>query len=199
MNRALITAAFLLALPAAALADDRALDAQQPKPAAPPAPEAQLQRRLDRMAEFLKLTDAQKASIKALHEKHEAGAPARRDAVQAAAKAFREAAQDPKVTTEQLRRLHQAAADARFEAMADRRAMQLEIRSLLTPDQREKAALLRGMGMGRQREHRMMMRGGRGPGFGPGMAPGMGRGMGPRRGQGFGPGQGGGFGGGLED
>jgi Spy/CpxP family protein refolding chaperone len=196
MNRTLLTAALLLALPAAALADDRAPDTQQPQR---PAPEAQLQRRMDRMAEALKLTEAQKASIKALHEKQQAGAKARRESAQAAAKAFREAAQDPKVSTEQLRRLHQAAADARFEAMAAHRSMMLEVRNLLSPEQREKAALLRGMGMERRREHRMMMRGERGPGFGPGRGPG--RGMGPRRGQGFGPGSGpgGGFGGGFDE
>lgn len=196
MNRALITAALTLLLPAAGIAGDRETDPQQPPP--PPAPEVRLQKRLDRMAEFLKLTEAQKASIKALHEKQQAGAQGRREAVQSAAKAFRDAAQDPKIGTDQLRRLHQAAADARFEALAAHRAMQMDIRALLTPEQREKAAVLRGMGLERRREDRMMMRGGRG--FGPGR---MDRGMGPRRGQGFGqgfgpgpqgaPGQGDGF------
>lgn len=186
MNRALLTAALLLALPAAAVADE---GAQQPPRPRDLAPEARLQQRMDRMAEFLKLTDAQKASIKALHEKQQAGAKARHEAVQAAAKAFREAAQDPKISTDQLRRLHQAAADARFEALAAHRAMLLEVRNLLTPEQREKAALLRGMGMERRREHRMMMRGERGPGFGKGMGRGPGGGM-ERRGPGFGGGEG---------
>ncbi|MFN8010222.1 MAG: Spy/CpxP family protein refolding chaperone [Holophagaceae bacterium] len=184
MKRALLTAALLLALPAAAVADE---GAQQPPRPRDLAPEARLQQRMDRMAEFLKLTDAQKASIKALHERQQAGAKARHETVQAAAKAFREAVQDPKISTDQLRRLHQAVADARFEALASRRAMMLDVRNLLTPEQREKAAVLRGMGMERRREHRMMMRGERGPGAGPGMGPGRGPG---RRGQGFGGGQG---------
>lgn len=190
MNRALLTSALLLALPAAAVADE---GAQQPSRPRDLAPEARLQQRMDRMAEFLKLTDAQKASIKALHEKQQAGAKARHEAVQAATKAFREAAQDPKISTDQLRRLHQAAADARFEALASRRAMMLEVRNLLTPEQREKAAVLRGMGLERRHEHRMMMSGerGQGPRFGQGMGPGRGPGGGMgRRGQGFGGGQG---------
>ena len=100
MKRALLTAALLLALPAAAVADE---GAQQPPRPRDLAPEARLQQRMDRMAEFLKLTDAQKASIKALHERQQAGAKARHETVQAAAKAFREAVQDPKISTDQLR------------------------------------------------------------------------------------------------
>jgi Spy/CpxP family protein refolding chaperone len=170
MNRTLITAALLFALPAAALAAPRVPE-DQPTPPAPPSQQERQHRRLERAAEFLKLTEAQKASIKAIHEKNRDGAKARRDTAQAAAKAFHEAARDPKVTTDQLRRLHQALADARFEAFSAHRSMQLEVRGLLSPEQREQAATLRGMVLGR-REGLMRMRGGRGQGMGPGFGPG---------------------------
>jgi Spy/CpxP family protein refolding chaperone len=136
-----------------------------------------MKRRLEFMAERLKLTEAQKASFKAIHEKHQASAKARRETVQAAAKAFREAARDPKVGTDQLRRFHQALADARFEAMAAQRAMKLELRALLSPEQREQAAELRGMAQARRHDRMQRQRG-----FGPG--PKMGLGMGQRQGMG---------------
>jgi Spy/CpxP family protein refolding chaperone len=181
MNRTLLTAALVIALPVAAFAAPRGTEDPQAKPSAPPAMQERMQHRMERAAEFLKLTDAQKASIKAIHEKNQDGAKTRREAAQAAGKAFREAAQDPKVSTDQLRRLHQAAADARFDALSTHRAMMLEIRNLLTPEQREKAATLRGMGLERRRERMMRMRGG--------PRDGMGRGMGHGRGEGFGPGR----------
>lgn len=176
MNRTLATAALLFALPAASLAAPRVPE-DQPKPPTPPSQQERQHRRLERAAEFLKLSEAQRASIKAIHEKNRDAAKVRRESAQAAAKAFHEAARDPKVTTDQLRRLHQAMADARFEAFSSHRAMQLEVRSLLTPEQREQAATLRGMALERRRER--LMRDHRGPGMGPGMGRGMREGRGP--------------------
>jgi Spy/CpxP family protein refolding chaperone len=173
MNRTLATAALLFALPAAALAAPRVPE-EQPKPPAPPSLQERAHRRLERASEFLKLSEAQRASIKAIHEKNRDAAKARRESAQAAAKAFHEAARDPKVTTDQLRRLHQAMADARFEAFSAHRAMRLEVRNLLTPEQREQAATLRGMALERRREGLMRLRGGRGPGMGQGSGPGRG-------------------------
>lgn len=167
MTRTLFTAALLLALPAAALAAPSAPEAQQARPAPQTLQERQ-DRRLEHMADFLKLSVDQKASIKAIHERNREAGKSRHEAARNAAKAFREASEDPKVNTDQLRRLHQAMADARFEAMAAQRTMRLEVRNLLSPEQREKAATLKGMGMERRRERMLRERGGRGPGMGEG-------------------------------
>jgi Spy/CpxP family protein refolding chaperone len=180
MNRARFLAPLLLAALTLPLA------AQAPPPPPPSGragqdPEA-MKRRQEFMAERLKLTEAQRASFKAIHEKHQASAKARREAAQAAAKAFREAAKDPKVSTDQLRRFHQALADARFEVMAAQRALKLELRAILSPEQREQAAELRGMAQARRHDRMMARRHGQGPGMGQGM------GMGPRHGMGPGPG-----------
>ncbi|MBK8725087.1 MAG: Spy/CpxP family protein refolding chaperone [Holophagaceae bacterium] len=168
MTRTLFTAALLLALPAAALAAPSAPEAQQARPAPQQTLQERQDRRLEHLAEVLKLSADQKASIKAIHERNREAGKSRQEAAKNAAKAFREASEDPKVSTDQLRRLHQAMADARFEAMAARRTMRLEVRNLLTPEQREKAATLKGMGMERRRERMLRERGGRGPGMGEG-------------------------------
>ena len=124
----------------------------QPAPGPRPGPDRE--KRQERLDRALNLTDAQKATVKEIRAKHQQGAEARHKAAQDARKAFREALLKPETKPEELRTLHRAAADAELELMLDQRAQRQEIRAILTPEQREKAAFLIGrgeaMGMGRR-------------------------------------------------
>jgi len=113
----------------------------------------------ERMARDLGLTEEQRAKIKEIRQKHEAGAGARMKAAMEARKAFADAFRDHATSVEELRRLHGAASQARLEALLDQRAQREEIRAVLTPEQREKAAHRRGLmeGMGRGMRHGMGM------------------------------------------
>jgi len=113
----------------------------------------------ERMARELGLTEEQRAKIKEIRQKHEAGAGARMKAAMEARKAFADAFRDHATSVEELRRLHGAASQARLEALLDQRAQREEIRAVLTPEQREKAAHWRGLmeGMGRGMRHGMGM------------------------------------------
>jgi Spy/CpxP family protein refolding chaperone len=132
------------------------------------------------MAHHLKLTESQRAQFKEIHQKHRDTLQAKQKAAGEAREAFRKAAQDPAGSVDQLRRLHQAAADRQFEVMMEHRAVKLETRSLLTPEQRAEADRMQALG----EEHRqfrmermrkaMQHRPGR-PGMGPGV-PGRGPG-----------------------
>lgn len=110
--------------------------------------------RAEKMAQHLKLTADQKAKIKAIREKHQDQLKGRREAAQQSRKAFFEAAKAPETSVDQLRKLHQAMSDNAFEMMLTQREMRLETRQVLTPDQREKAAEVRG----RMAEHMKMRR-----------------------------------------
>jgi Spy/CpxP family protein refolding chaperone len=105
---------------------------------------------MGRMAEKLNLTDAQKASCKDIVAKHKDSLKAKG---QAARGAFFEAVQKPETTPDTLKALNRTAADTRIEALLEGRAMRQELRAVLTPDQREKAAYIMGrragMHMGR--------------------------------------------------
>jgi len=123
----------------------------QPAPEVLARPEAQRQKGQDRLDRALNLTDAQKTSVKEIRAKHREGAEARQKAAQDARKAFRDAFLKPETKVEDLKALHQAAADAQLAQLLDQRAQRQEIRAILTPEQREKAAFLMGRaeGMGR--------------------------------------------------
>ena len=110
-----------------------------------------------RMAEQLKLTDAQKASLKDITAKHQAGLAAKGKAAHEASRAFFEALQSPETTPEALKGLHRTMSEANLDALLERRAMRLEIRAMLTPDQRERAAMMLG-----RMEGMRMARGGSG-------------------------------------
>lgn len=156
--RSTVLAALVLgitALPAAAQ------DAPPPRPPADaPAPGAHRPmppRMKERMARNLGLTEEQQAKIKEIRQKHEVGAGARMKAAMEARKAFADAYRNPATSVDELRRLHGAAAEARLEALLDQRSQREEIRSVLTAEQREKAAhwrgLMEGMNMGRGMRH----------------------------------------------
>jgi Spy/CpxP family protein refolding chaperone len=117
--------------------------------------------RAEPTAQALQLTDAQKASIQALRRKHQPDLLRCRDVVQQAQRALRTALQDAAIPEAQLRPLFDKAAGARFDLLLARRALQRETRALLTPEQRLKAAELRGFAQGQLRERARGLR--RGP------------------------------------
>lgn len=105
-----------------------------------------------RIGRALALTDAQKASIQAIREKHRPDLAAQREAAREAQTAFRAAIQDPATPESQLRLLHDKAASARFGMLMAGRAMRQDIQAVLTPEQRAKAAQLREETRFRRRE-----------------------------------------------
>ena len=114
----------------------------------------------------LKLTEAQQAQVKAIHERHQAAFKAKGEVADAAHKALREAMANMATDAKTLQALHDKASAAQFDLMLEHRAVRQEILPLLTPEQKTQLEK-------------------RGPGFGPGMGahrgrgPGAGRGMGP--------------------
>jgi Spy/CpxP family protein refolding chaperone len=110
-----------------------------------------LRPRPERIARALNLSEAQKTSIKTIRDKHHPTMVLQRDAVKQAGTALRTALQDGSISDTQLRILYDKAASTRFELMLARRSMQREVQAVLTPEQRIKAAELRGMAKARMR------------------------------------------------
>lgn len=100
----------------------------------------------------LKLTDAQKEQVKALHEKFRPEMELKTSAARDAQQAFREANRNHETTPEALKALHQKAADARFAKIVLRKEMMASVQSLLTPEQKAqwdaKRADRKGVGKG---------------------------------------------------
>ncbi|GLH69319.1 hypothetical protein GETHPA_08520 [Geothrix rubra] len=119
----------------------------------------------------LNLTDAQKASLKALHEKYRPTLEADRTAAFEAQKALRAAAANPATSDADLKALFDKASAARFAMMQQHRALFQESQALLTPEQKAQFEKLRA-----ERQQRMQDRM---KGRGPGMGGGMGMGPGP--------------------
>ncbi len=117
-----------------------ALAQPTPPPAPGAAPEAA---KAEGVVRRLKLTEAQRASLQAVRQRHAEALRGGRQALRQARHAFREALRNPDTPVEQLRPLHQALAQRQFELIAERRTMRGEMRALLTPEQREEAARLR--------------------------------------------------------
>jgi len=163
LNHALTVLGLAIALPALAQGTPA------PTPQAPPMHmHGEGRGWMEGMAAKLKLSDAQKASCKDIIAKHKAGLESKGKAAREARRAFFEAAQSPDTTAEALKGLHRTMSDADLDALLERRAMRLELRAQLTPDQREQAARM----MGRREGMRMGqcfpgMRGGH-PGMGGG-------------------------------
>jgi len=111
-----------------------------------------------RIARALNLTEAQKTSIHAIREKHRPELVVRRDAVKQAQVALRSALQDAATPEARLRALYDKAAAARFEVMLARRSVHQEVQAVLTPEQRTKAAELRGIAQERMRERMQHLR-----------------------------------------
>ena len=108
------------------------------------------------MADQLKLTDAQKASLKAIRTKHQDTMIAKRKAGIEARRAFFEASKKPETSPETLKALHRTMSDLEFDRRLEHRAVRQEMHALLTPDQREKVARMEGFKQGMR-----MARGGR--------------------------------------
>ena len=105
------------------------------------------------MSKRLKLTEAQKKSLKEIRAKQAEALKAKFTAAQEAQKAFHEALAKPETTNDQLRILHQKATDAQFEILLAHRETRNAIRALLTPEQREQWARFEGFEMGRRMGH----------------------------------------------
>ncbi len=129
----------------------------QDAPAPRPRMGARMGDRMDRMEErfdrVLHLTDAQKASVKEIRAKHKPAIEAKRAALETARHAFGEALKNPEAKPEDLKTLHRAQADASLDMLLEHRAQRLEIRAILTPEQREKAAGLLGRMEGMRMRH----------------------------------------------
>lgn len=106
----------------------------------------------ERIARALQLTEAQKTSIKALRQKYQPDLQTRREATRQARQALAAALREPATADAQLRGLYDKAAAARFELILARRALRKEVQALLTPEQRLRAAELRGVARGRRQE-----------------------------------------------
>ena len=126
---------------------------------------------MGRMADQLKLTDAQKASMKAIMARHKDSMEAGRKAAFAARRAYFEAMKKPDSSPESLKALHRAMGDAEFDRMLEHRTIRQEMRAVLDPGQREQAARMEG-----RMEGMRMARSGRGGDWGEGPE-GRGRGM----------------------
>jgi Spy/CpxP family protein refolding chaperone len=108
--------------------------------------------RAERMGRVLNLTDAQKASIRTIRDKYRTDLVLRRDAVKHARIDLRTALQDPTTPEARLRALYDKAANARFDAILAQRALRLEVRAVLTPEQQARANELHTRFRGRMHE-----------------------------------------------
>lgn len=103
------------------------------------------ERRFTRMAEQLKLTDAQKEQIKAiLKAERERVAPVR-EKLTAGRKKFHEAAEAEKFDEAAVRALAATQAGLQTELMVSRARVHSQINAILTPEQRELAKKLHPM------------------------------------------------------
>jgi Spy/CpxP family protein refolding chaperone len=84
----------------------------------------------------LKLTEAQRAKVKAIHASHRAALKAKGDAAEAAHRALGAALADGATDLKTLRALHDKASTAQFELLLEHRVVRQEILPLLTPEQR---------------------------------------------------------------
>ena len=84
----------------------------------------------------LKLTDAQKASLKSIAEQHRAALETLRKASREADQAFQKALQDPATKDADLKALHDKLSQSRFAELLEQRAMQREREAVLTAEQK---------------------------------------------------------------
>ena len=119
-----------------------------------PRPEEFKQKMTDRFFKELALTPDQKTKADAIMAAHKGPMETKRGAAEGARKAFMEALKKPDTKVEDLKALHRASADANLDLLLEHRSQRQEIRALLTPEQREKAARLEGRMEGRMKGHR---------------------------------------------
>jgi Spy/CpxP family protein refolding chaperone len=121
----------------------------------------------------LNLSEAQKASMKAVAEKHKATMETKRSAAHEAMTTFHKAMGDAATSEADLQALHDKASQAQFAMMLEHRAMMKESEALLTPEQKAQWDKLC-----KEREEK---------GFGPGMERGKGMKHHPKPGMGVAP------------
>lgn len=92
--------------------------------------------------EDLGLSEDQRTKIKSLHESHRAEMEAQRDAMKASHEAFRDAMKSADKTDDELTAMHEKIVSTRSDEMRMRFKHMLQIRGILTPEQRAK---FRGM------------------------------------------------------
>lgn len=97
-----------------------------------------------RVAQTLGLTPDQQQRIQAIRAAHRTAAQAARSALREARRAFHQALRHPDTPDAQLRSLHQSLAEQELAVILTRRHLRQEIRQVLSPEQREQAAELRG-------------------------------------------------------
>lgn len=115
-----------------------------------------------RLARVLNLTEAQRTSIQAIRDKHQPDLASRREAMRQARTAFQAALKDPAASEAQLRALHEKTTGLQFEMLLARRSVHQEVQAVLTPEQRIKAAELRGAAQARRQERMRHLRQGMG-------------------------------------
>lgn len=98
----------------------------------------------------LDLTETQRTKIAEIRARHQAQIQTQRQKAGEARKALKVALKNPKTPVTELKQLHHRAEEARFDLQLARREQRQEIATQLTPEQREKAAALRGFARGRR-------------------------------------------------
>lgn len=99
----------------------------------------------------LDLSPEQRNRLQAIRSRHREQLRTSRQATRQARQAFFEALRDPAAKVDQLRQLHRALSDQMLENLLARRAMRLEMREVLTPEQRERVSRRLGRGAGPKR------------------------------------------------
>ncbi|MBI3132254.1 MAG: Spy/CpxP family protein refolding chaperone [Acidobacteria bacterium] len=112
----------------------------------------------ERFARALQLTADQQNQIRALRASHRDAIAPLRASARAARAALAQALQDPATAEATLRDLHQKASEAHFQLLLAGRANRVQVRALLTPEQREKASVLRATHRERARGQMRRMR-----------------------------------------
>ena len=103
------------------------------------------------MAHMLNLTEAQRASMKGVIDRHQASLNTKLAAAAEARNAMRSAMLDPATADAQLKVLQAKVAEAQLPLMLERRAMMAEFEAILTTDQKavlDKQRLQGGPGSG---------------------------------------------------
>jgi len=107
--------------------------------------EERLEKRLEKMAALLELSDAQKEQIEGLHNQRWQNQQQKREQMQTARQELREARQATPFNEADFRAKAAKQAELKTEMMVERAKMKAELYAILTPEQQEKAELLEGM------------------------------------------------------
>lgn len=99
----------------------------------------------------LGLEQGQKDKLKAIREQHRTAIRAKREAAREARRTLTQAMRDPATAQAELKRLFDQAAERRFDLLLEMRSLRAEVRDVLTPEQRERAAEWHGRMMERRR------------------------------------------------